>query len=393
MMPRPIVLVAAYSPIGSCESPHLGGAKKIAFVLQMLSRFGHPIVFINSAHNQREYSATRTVHSELSVGIPITTITPFTLKSRRLGKLFNLFSTRALAQKLAAQRPVMVWIYNGYAFEAKFASELNALYACPIVLEVEDWHTSRSRGLNPKPVFDLFYFNKILKKSALVTCVNESTRNRVGLPSSQTMLLPSVIDGRLVAQAGSKVPFTQRPYRLGYFGGLTIEKGADIVLALGSHLPSDWHLVVTGSGPLSANFSALAAGTSGRVRFINNASEEELYHEMLQCDAIVNPHKSITEMGNGVFPFKVYEALASGRLLISTELPDPGLPLNRAVMFFDGTTEDLLRGLSHAGHFYKSHLPELSSLGERIRVLYSEDALFHELSKRLNISETNGGLE
>jgi glycosyltransferase involved in cell wall biosynthesis len=386
-MGTPIILVAPFSPIGSCETPHLGGAKKIAFVLQMLSRFGRPVILINSAHNRLEYSGTRFVHEEIGVGQALTTITPFTLRNRRLGKLLNLFATAALAKQLAAQKPAVVWIYNGYAFEAKFAAELNALCGCPIVLEVEDWHTARSRGLNPKPAIDLFFFHKVLNKAALVTFVNEVLRNKVGLPGSKTMLLPSVIDKRLVTRAGSKAPFSQRPYRLGYFGGLTEEKGADIVLATGKQLPADWQLVVTGSGPLAASFEALAAGSSGRVRFINNATEDALYREMLQCDAIVNPHKSITAMGNGIFPFKVFEALASGRLLLSTELPDPGLPLASTVMFFDGTPVDLGRCLRQAEQFYQGHLQALSSLAEKVRALYSEDAIFQELRQRLNLPE------
>lgn len=382
-----IILVAPFSPIGSCENPHLGGAKKIASVIQILSRFGRPVILINSAHNQLGYSGTRIGHEEIGDGQLFTTITPFTLRNRQLGKFLNLFSTRPLARQLAIQKPAMVWIYNGYAFEAKFAAELSVMCGCPIILEIEDWHTARSRGLNPKPAFDWFYFRKVLKRAALVTCVNDAIRKRVSLPVSKVMLLPSVIDERLLAQAGGKTLFSQRPYRLGYFGGLTGEKGADVVLALGKQLPSDWHLIVTGSGPLAASFNALAAGNPERVRFINSATEDQLYLEMLDCDAIVNAHKSITAMGDGVFPFKVFEALASGRLLISTDLPDPGLPLANNVMFFDGTVGDLRRCLSQAEAFYQSRRHELSSLGGEIRALYSEEAVFHKLRQRLNLPE------
>jgi glycosyltransferase involved in cell wall biosynthesis len=385
LMNSPFILVAPFSPIGSCESPHLGGAKKIVAILQILSRFGHPVVLINSAHNKLKYVSASTCNIKIGSGKSVTMITPFTLSNRKLGKLLNLFETNSLARQLATQKPAMVWIYNGYAFEAKFAAELNSLCDCPIILEIEDWHTARSRGLNPKPAFDLYYFHKVLKKSALVTCVNEAVRKDVGLPMSKTMLLPSIIDERLIKQASNMAPFSRRPFGLGYFGGLTEEKGADIVLALGKQLPSDWHLVVTGSGHLAASFSALATNNPTRVRFINNATEDVLYHAMLSCDAIVNPHKSITSMGDGIFPFKVFEALASGRLLISTDLPDPGLSLSDTVMFFDGSLMDLVQGLGHAEEFYQSRQPQLSLLKEKVIASYSEDAVYSELSQRMNL--------
>jgi glycosyltransferase involved in cell wall biosynthesis len=378
-----VILVAPFSPIGSCEHPHLGAAKKISFVLQMLIRFNRPVVFINSAHNQLSYSRTRFDHKEIGGKPPFTTITPFTLRNRRLGKLLNLFGTKSLARQLATQKPVMVWIYNGYAFEAKLASELNEICGCPIVLELEDWHTARSRGLNPKPAFDLYYFKKVMRRATLVTCVNEATRQRTGLPSSRTMLLPSIVDKRLILRAGGRVPFAQQPYRLGYFGGLTDEKGADIVLALANCLPSNWQLVVTGSGPLADSFSTIAANGLGQLHFINNATEDELYREMLGCDAIVNPHQSIATMGDGIFPFKVFEALASDRLLISTLLPQSGLPLDDIIMFYDGSVAKLSACLEHAQHFYESRLPNILRVGDKVRLLYSEDAIFSEFNQRM----------
>jgi len=218
-----------------------------------------------------------------------------------------------------------------------------------------------------------------------VTCVNEAIRKEVCLPMSKTMLLPSIIDERLIKQASNMVPFSRRPFRLGYFGGLTEEKGADIVLGIGKQLPFDWHLVVTGSGPLASSFSVLATDNPTRVRFINNATEGVLYDAMLSCDSIVNPHKSITSMGDGIFPFKVFEALATGRLLISTVLPDPGLSLADTVMFFDGSVQDLVQCLGHAEEFYQSHQPQLSLLKENVITSYSVDAVFSELSHRMSL--------
>jgi glycosyltransferase involved in cell wall biosynthesis len=377
-----IVVIAPYSPIGSCDLPHLGAAKKISAILNLLSMFGRPVVLINSAHN-RNINSWGQVSQDVHGGKNITVVTPFTIWNRRLGKLCNLLGTSRLAHKINDCKPALVWIYNGYAFESKLALELHALCGCPIVLEVEDWHTARSRGLNPKPAFDLYYFKKILEKTTLITCVNELARAKVISICDETMLLPSLIDHRLVNKTNYKTPFIRGPFRIGYFGGLNFEKGADLILALGRELPPNWNLVVTGSGPLATEFESIAATMADRITFVNNATEVELYKEMLQCDAIVNPHSSITDMGNGVFPFKVFEALASGRLLISTTLPDAGISIDNSILFFDGSFSGLKIAIGQSKQFFEDHLLDIEITSAKVLQLYSEDAVFESLQRRL----------
>lgn len=379
---NPILLVAPYSPIGSCNDPHLGGAKKIELVLKLLMKLEFPVVFINTAHNRLTYSRTNINSIQTENSKNIIEITPFTIKNRRLGKFLNIFYTKTLANILAQKKPVFIWIYNGYAFEAKLASELSSLCNCPVVLEIEDLHDARSRGLNLKPLIDSYYYNNILNIAKLVTCVNNFIFKKIQLPIQRKMLLPSIIDHRLINGFSIKIPFSQSPFRVGYFGGLSSEKGADIVLKLGACLPHGWNLVVTGTGTLSTDFSRLAKEHSDRVTFIHHASDEQLYHEMLTCDAIINPHKSIASMGNGVFPFKVFEALASGRLLLSTALPNVGLSLDKVILYFDDI-ESLINSLIQAKEFFINHSNDILSLREKVIELYSEQNVYAALKSRL----------
>jgi glycosyltransferase involved in cell wall biosynthesis len=380
---RPIVVVAPYSPVGRSNLSALGAASKIASVLRLLSNFGQPMILVNSAHNELRYAPPKKTCFQLALDVSVSELTPTTFGSRFVGKFVNLFETPSIAKRLAARKPFIVWIYNAYAFEAKLALELKARYDCKIVLELEDWPTARSRGLNPKPIIDWLYFKKLLPQVDFVTCINEDVQKRTGLPLNKTMLLPSILNPLLLCQTNTKIPFSEKPYTLGYFGGLSKEKGADVLVRILDKLPSAWNLSVTGSGPLEADLLSLSRRHPGRMHFVPNASERQLYDALSQCDAIVNPHQSIAEMGNGVFPFKVFEALASGRLLISTSLPKCGVPIDKSVMYFDGSDDDLLNQLAIAETFFAGHLEAISETMSQVRESYSEQAVFRDFRARM----------
>lgn len=374
----PIVIVAPYSPIGSCETPSLPSARKIESIVRILARYGRRIVFINSAHNE---TIGRFSHLMARVigGVRVVYITPFTLPSRPLGKVLNLFVAGALARRLAREGPALVWTYNAYAFEAKIALWLKRLCGCPWALELEDWPTARKRPFfNLKPRLDLLYLRRSIVDIDLVTCVNQSLREQLGSARARTVLLPYVVDPQLV-NAPARRPFTSMPFTLGYFGTLTEEKGTDIVLQIVDSLPDEWRLCVTGSGPMRGQFEDVARIQAKKVHFTAEAPDDLLRTHMLHCDVVLNPHKDIAQMGNGVFPFKVLEGVVSGRLLLSTPLPDCGLPLKESVLSFDGTPEDLINKLQAAPHFYRGAEWAIGAAREAVAAEYSEEAIFERL--------------
>src|SRR5436190_1629004 len=113
---RPIVFVAPYSPIGSCDKPSIGASTKIVALLRILSSFNRPILLLNSAHNRLVNAKGRVRRLNVSGKRAVVQLEPFTLRVRPVGKLSNLFCARQLAERLANLDPVLVWAYNGYAF-------------------------------------------------------------------------------------------------------------------------------------------------------------------------------------------------------------------------------------------------------------------------------------
>jgi glycosyltransferase involved in cell wall biosynthesis len=377
---RPIIIAAPFSPEGSGTNQHLGAANKIRAVIRILARSGRRIILLNSAHNDETFSLTRTQFLEVA-GSQIKSVLPFTLPARQAGKLANLFAAPYYAARLARENPALVWVYNGYAFDSAVGLRLARAASCPLVLELEDWPTARSRGANPKPYIDLLYFRRMLKRASLITCVNEAVQRRVSFAGVPSMLLPGTLAPELVGSGQANRPFAGATFTLGYFGGLNAEKGADILLDLVEKLPPKWNLLVTGSGELRDRFLASSESDS-RVRFFESLSADSLYPLMLGCDAIVNPHGPIEGMQNGIFPFKVFEALAAKKLLLSTALPECGIDL-AAIVFFDGTVDGLVISLRDAERSYAARVDLIQSVAAELWSRFSDAALYDALRGEL----------
>lgn len=367
----PVVMIAPYLP----DSGSQGAVHKIESVLRILARSGRRIIFINSAHLRTEFVpssvAVRTI-----AGVRLLLVTPFTLGWRPAGKLANVLALQPLAKRIAALRPSLVWVYNSYAFEARFALLLSRLADCRIVLEMEDLPRARNRGLlNLKPLLDARYFSLLRRQAALITCVNQNIQS--SMAPAPTLPLPYIMSPFL--NLNGCEPFQHPPFTLGYFGQLSAEKGVAIFPSLSTALPPNWRFVVTGRGPLATELHACAARSQGRMQFFENAPDEKLYELLSQCDVVVNPHTSIHAMGEGVFPFKVLEAVASGRLVISTELPPCGFNLRHNVIEFDGTIEGLRQALASAPDFFLRNLDGFQDTIARVRAALSEDAIYATL--------------
>jgi glycosyltransferase involved in cell wall biosynthesis len=359
--------------------PVLGAARKIEGVVGVLSRFGRPLWVVNSAHNVTRTQCTRIDIREIN-GVRTTVITPFTLASRRLGKLGNILAAEWFARFF--KRGVgLLWVYNSYAFEARFALALRKRHLFPFVLELEDLPRARARGLNPKPLVDQLYFQSLVSQAALVTCVNESIDELVRPRARETIVFPGLISRDLLDRHSDHVPFASAPYTLGYFGGLSDEKGADLVLALAARLPNHWRFVITGSGPLEEDLRRISDRSAGQISFRSKVDSRHLGELMRSCDALLNPHRDLAEFGRGIFPFKVLEALASQRLLITTPLVPCSIDLGGVCLEAEPSVEDLLKALHEAPKAYAASRRRIEETARRVIAQFSETGFYEKLSR------------
>jgi hypothetical protein len=322
-----IVVVAPYSPVGRAVNAHLGASRKLETVISILSRLDSELVLVNSAHNETEPAPLAVSNAQIA-GVSIIEITPPVSNNRTIGKLKNVLNVDVVFEEVRKLgRPNLVWLYNGYAFEMRFALAARRKLGVPLVLEFEDWHFSRSRGLNPKPMVDFLIWRKAARHITTAFAVNMFLASRMQPFVNDVQMLPGVVPSVLPRIANSNPPFSSNDghINVGYFGGLSVEKGADITLEISKALPPGYTLHVCGTGPLEPRFIEQSQQAPEQLQYYGPVDDTTLYRIIAKCDVILNPHRSISKMDNGVFPFKVIEAVASARLLVSTELPSNGI--------------------------------------------------------------------
>ena len=379
-----ILIVAPYSPPNRHGSVHLGASRKLEAIISVLSKLDDRLVLVNSAHN--DVRASPLSCSEAIVGgVALTEITPPTCTRRGLGKLKNIFDVEKVLSTIEALgTPRFIWFYNGYAFEMRLAAKAQKRFGVPMILEFEDWHFSRGRGLNPKPYIDYLFWRLARRYMAGTFAVNQHLVGKMGTLPGPVELLPGIVPKILADIASEFPPFNKgaSPIHVGFFGGLSHEKGDDVVLQLAASLPEGYVLHVTGAGPMVAKFESAANELAGRLCFYGRVDDAKLYQLISKCDVMLNPHSSIEEMNNGVFPFKVIEAIASGRLLISTAVPSQGLEdVLVGVRFVERSVDAFRDAIISAEQYYREHLPRIAQGAEIANKRFGEAAILEKIKE------------
>jgi glycosyltransferase involved in cell wall biosynthesis len=354
-----IVIVAPYSPPSREGVAHLGASRKLETIISILFRLDPKIVLINSAHNQK--TPTPLTISEVEIcGVAVIEVTPQLSASRQFGKFKNIFHVKQILDVVQTLGiPQLFWFYNGYAFEMRFAEIAKYKFCVPMIFEFEDWHFSRNRGFSLKPYVDYFFWRRAVVLMSESFVVNKMIASKIEKFIKQVHILPGIVPKVLSNIAKESQPFSiySDSIHIGFFGGLSVEKGADLILKLVTTLPKGYVLHVTGTGVLAADFEECAKKNPEILRYYGRVDDAKLYQLISKCDVMLNPHSSIDNMSNGVFPFKVIEAIASGRLLISTAVPKDGL-------------EDVLQGV----HFVEHNINAFKSAIFSCRLHYDHNA-------------------
>ena len=382
--PKAIFVVAPYSPVGRSAHPNLGAASKIRAVIRILAKTGMQVVLINSAHNELHWRRT-TINQAPELGQNVIEVIPFTIPLRKYGKALNAFNVRVILSHLTRLwNPSMVWIYNGYVFECRAALLLKKMHpSMPIVLEIEDWPDARGRSSlgRIKEYLDIHYQHAVTKIASLVTCINESVSSKPELRDKNCIIFPGVIRDAFGNSRFSPRPINKGRLMIGYFGGMTAEKGFDIFLEAArisaERKEPRFHFIACGAGPLQDAAMAHAGMYPRTFECHIGVDDDTLDDLMYRCHVIVNPHSKLPGNGEaGIFPFKVIEAIAAGTLLVSTPLPACGYDLSDAIIPFDGTPEGLLDAFEYVND-------ERYGGAKRVRTsiidLLSEEAMYKKL--------------
>lgn len=240
---------------------------------------------------------------------------------------------------LAALRWARRWradvLYTRLPQAAAFASQSGM----PAVLEAHDLPAGRLGPL----LFRLFLAGRGARRLAAITrALMRDLAARYPLPDKSGFLvvapdgvdlqrfadLPDLLEARrrLKGQVGLDLP--EESFVAGYTGHLYAGRGIELILQLAQALPATRFLLVGGEPGevqrLNEQAARLGLGNSIAVGFVDNALLP-LYQA--GCDVLLMPYQKRVAGSSGgniapyLSPMKLFEYLASGRPILSSDLP------------------------------------------------------------------------
>lgn len=335
-----VLMVAPFCPPERRGITHLGGSAKMRLVLQGLSEStGVQPVLLNSGHQDAAFSLPKWGALPLKNGV-VQEFHPFTLPVRPVGRLLQaVFAPIWVLIALSRMKPDVVWLYNSLLFETIAAWTLRIVSPkSKIILEFEDLPTSRERekfgGL--KTWLDSASTESVQSRVDLVTIVNMEMAPRLKV-RREPYYLPVLLSGAGGA-VGARTSGDESPARLtgGYFGGLEEGKGCLELLEVIENAPGDVRWLISGAGPLEPRFAELARKFPERVTFFGRLEPGRFSEVFAMADFVTNLHRPLETFGDGVFPFKLLEAISNGKIVISTRMKGCPPEVGGAIEWIDG---------------------------------------------------------
>lgn len=310
------------------DSYSSGGDRKTSLTLRVLLELGHEVFLLNSSCTdattpfyQAQWTTTQIDQQVIDLYNP-----PRFSQDRRIGKAIQALLAPTIGKSIVSEKEFdLVWIYNSYIFEARFALSLFKKKKIRIIFQIEDLPLARKRSsFNLKPKLDAYYFRELCDASTKILMVNSSITNAI--PSEENkakaVLFPPIIDPAISATASHQTveKFKGEIVKIGYFGALTEEKGVGQLLRIIQKLPANYELNLYGKGELEGQINRLAANHSN-IKYHGFISGKPMTDQLHSMDILLNPHADISKMQDGVFPFKMLEYIATGSYVITTPLP------------------------------------------------------------------------
>lgn len=388
-----ILFIGAYSGNPRENIRHLAAARKIGFILTVLSEVDRDLVLVNSAPVMGKHRNILFDRVSLANGVSIPVIEPRTYPNTRAGRIINLIQASSLVDCVVERYgvPDLVWCYNGRAFASLIGGYCKRKYRSMIITEFEDWHFARRSVYNPIALIDwlLWRINiQYIDYGFVVNGVLAGKLNRYHIPST---ILPGVVFDSINDASGLMKPFSSDLITVGYFGGLSYEKGAGFLLKLiGAAQKQQLQIkfIITGNGELVNGFEQYSREYPEFVCYLGIVSEEDLADAVASVDVILNPHS----VNKGIFPFKVLEGVASGRLVISSLLSssdDLELDwLNKAIVECPLDTESFLNAILNSRQLYSDRRNSIMAAMSIARNRFSKSGLLMQVNTLIDNYKT-----
>lgn len=283
---------------------------KITGILKSLQTAGHHVTivsngFVNEKNGKRYKRMEETYEGAKVIYCPIFDI-PF------INSISSAFYMYKEIKRLHKQRKIDNIIFYNYKIEAAWpALFAKKILHIPITVEHEDeFLSTKIKGLIKKAMYTLTE-KAIIKKVDSAIVSNSELAASYFVPVA---VVRGVIDMRFYMECKKKPKMQNEKPVILYSGGLDHERGIDVLLESLKFIDEDCKVVLTGKGSINTS--------DKRVDFLGFISHEEVRKCMREADILVQCQLVKSNFSNGSFPSKLFEYIATGNLVVSSDIRD-----------------------------------------------------------------------
>ena len=208
----------------------------------------------------------------------------------------------------------------------------------PVMLEIHHPPTGRIGPL---------YFRQILRipniRLAVISRALEENLRRTypALHGRDILVIPDAVDTEQFrnlpapVRARGRLNLAVKKFTAGYFGSLVAGRGVELICELARRIPN-MEFLMLGGNPEEVEAWKTRTAESENIRWLGHVPNAEVPLHQAACDALLMPYqREVTIRGKGntaeiMSPMKLYEYMAAGRAILSSDLPALRVMLSEA---------------------------------------------------------------
>lgn len=200
------------------------------------------------------------------------------------------------------------------------AARIAVMLHLPYILELhsatEPTHYSLEKTLKSRYMRKLVVISEGLKKHII---------EKYQLDEAEILVLPDAVDLSAYEKLDTSLQLDGDKLKLAYVGSLYPGKGIETIVRLAAIDKKNQYHVYGGRGPLE-KWQSLAQEIDSDVKFMGQIENAKVAQTLMQYDVLLMPYSNKVEvygedLTNYMSPLKMFEYMASGRVILSSDLP------------------------------------------------------------------------
>lgn len=249
-----------------------------------------------------------------------------------LNTLSSIWETYKEIKRENEQEKVDNIVFYNFKPEVAWAAYFSKVFLkIPITVEYEDGYSYVDGMSNFKSFLLRFTEQKVSQKLDSAILVTSLLKDKFSIP---TVVVRGVINQFFYNECKNYLKDRNDKFTVLYSGGLDKSRGINVLLKSLEYCDFDFKVVITGKGKLDCS--------DPRIDFKGFISYEEVKQLMMSADVLVQCQLTKHDFGMVSFPSKLFEYIATGSYIISSDVSDVRQFAGDNLAYFENDNPQLL---------------------------------------------------